>query len=96
MNPKNNDYGERWHIGDIVTVLLDLDAGEISYLLNGRSHGVAFSNVSRDIEWWPSISLASDQGCEVFFGGPLDPLTYHPESFSVISSEPKDPLVAPR
>jgi hypothetical protein len=36
------DYGERWHTGDVIGVLLDTDRLEMQYFLNGRSLGIAF------------------------------------------------------
>jgi hypothetical protein len=44
-HPEDNDYGEPWQAGDVITCLLDLDKGEISYCRNGRNMGVAFSGI---------------------------------------------------
>ncbi|KAJ3291789.1 hypothetical protein HK104_005803 [Borealophlyctis nickersoniae] len=78
-----NNYGESWAAGDVVTAMIDLsgDKGQISYMRNGGSLGVAFVDIPKDIEWYPAISLASEQGCRVNFGDDLDPLQYLPSGY---------------
>ncbi|KAI9090025.1 hypothetical protein DFS34DRAFT_380747 [Phlyctochytrium arcticum] len=85
VNPSNNEYGEEWFEGDAITVLLDLDIGQISYMRNGTNMGVAFNNVSMDMTWYPAISLATMQGCRVKFGHELDPLQHLPADYRPIS-----------
>ncbi|KAJ3051946.1 hypothetical protein HK097_007053 [Rhizophlyctis rosea] len=84
--PQDNDYGEEWSSGDVITALLDLDAETISFLRNGVDLGVAFENVSRETRWYPAISLASDQGCRVHFGSALDMLNHLPHGYEPIVS----------
>ncbi len=36
------DYGERWHTGDVIGVVLDTDRFEMQYYINGRPLGIAF------------------------------------------------------
>ncbi|KAI6185150.1 Heterogeneous nuclear ribonucleoprotein U-like protein 1 [Aphelenchoides fujianensis] len=40
------DYGQTVEIGDIVTVYLDVEAGEIRYFVNDTDLGVAFANIN--------------------------------------------------
>lgn len=81
----DNTYGEEWFAGDIITALLDLDEGTISYLRNGNELGIAFEGISTDSTWFPAVSLASSQGCSFFFGSKCDPIRYLPEDYSPIS-----------
>ncbi|KAI9199660.1 uncharacterized protein BJ171DRAFT_517423 [Polychytrium aggregatum] len=80
VSPKNNDYGEPWEIGDIITCVFDYDQAEISYYRNGASMGVAFTDVDKSVIWYPALSLASYQECEVHFGDAFDPFTHNIES----------------
>ncbi|KAI8804237.1 armadillo-type protein [Cladochytrium replicatum] len=84
--PIQNTYGTEWARGDVITALLDLDAGEISYLHNGRELGPAFTDVPTTRDWYPAISLASGQLCTVHFGDSLFPLKYLPSDYSSIHS----------
>jgi hypothetical protein len=74
-------YGRSWYAGDRVTVLMDLEAGRLSYALNGMSMGTAFEGLERQVKWYPALSLSPDQGCRVLFGGPLDPIAHLPEGY---------------
>jgi hypothetical protein len=73
---ENNSYGEEWASGDVISVMLDLDNGSMSYQRNGVYLGVAFSEVDVALPWFPAVSLAAGQACEFYFGGTLDPLRY--------------------
>ncbi|KAK9709852.1 hypothetical protein K7432_008764 [Basidiobolus ranarum] len=83
--PVNNQYGDKWCIGDIITSCLDLDNGIIEYYKNGVYLGIAFKNVSTDTIWYPALSLASGQGCKTYFGGRLDPLKYLPKAYEPVA-----------
>ncbi|KAI8070067.1 hypothetical protein BC940DRAFT_296883 [Gongronella butleri] len=78
---KNTNYGIVWKADDLITCAIDLDAGEIRYYQNGIDLGVAFSKVDKTRTWYPALSLSVGQGCECFFGGPLDPLIDIPEGY---------------
>jgi hypothetical protein len=41
-------YGERWKEGDVVSCYLDLDAGVMTFALNGKSMGVAYTGIKAD------------------------------------------------
>jgi len=67
-------------VNDIISTVLDLDNGEISYYQNGLPLGVAFTDVDTEKVWYPAISLSSDQGCSVHFGSTINSIKYPQES----------------
>ncbi|KAG7244380.1 hypothetical protein INR49_001777, partial [Caranx melampygus] len=46
-NVTTTNYGKSWAAGDIVSCLIDLDEGTITFCLNGQSLGTAFTNIRR-------------------------------------------------
>lgn len=52
---KTIDYGEKYSIGDIITVIVDLDRGIVSFGKNGKDFGVAFEQVTGPI--CPAVSF---------------------------------------
>ncbi|XP_032239903.1 uncharacterized protein LOC5514394 isoform X2 [Nematostella vectensis] len=64
---QNNDYGVEWQIGDVLSCLFSWE-GDVSFWLNGRDHGVAFTSLNTSINWYPAVSLAMDQHCIFNFG----------------------------
>ncbi|KAI3369594.1 hypothetical protein L3Q82_024480, partial [Scortum barcoo] len=44
-NVTTTNYGKSWAAGDIVSCLIDLDEGTITFCLNGQSLGTAFTNI---------------------------------------------------
>ena len=69
-NGTSGDYGERWQAGDVVGVLLDTDASEIRYYLNGRELGVAFAGMVVN-GLYPAASLNAGQSVHYNFGGTI-------------------------
>ncbi|KAI8847717.1 hypothetical protein BC829DRAFT_234688 [Chytridium lagenaria] len=65
--------------------MLDLDEGQISFLLNGEDLGIAFTNVPQDIPWYPAVSLAASQGCRFYFGNASGPVKYAPDGYTIFS-----------
>eukprot|EP00123_Amoebidium_parasiticum_P017132 comp23721_c0_seq1/m.40852 comp23721_c0_seq1/g.40852 ORF comp23721_c0_seq1/g.40852 comp23721_c0_seq1/m.40852 type:complete len:1427 (-) comp23721_c0_seq1:80-4360(-) len=61
-------YGKEWREGDIVTVLMDVEAATISFRLNGQDLGIAFRDVDTKKRWYPALSLATGQHCSFNFG----------------------------
>jgi len=65
-------YGEppskSGNVSNVLGCALDLDHGEMSFYLNGKSFGVAFSNIDVKKEFCPAISLTSGQQCHLNFG----------------------------
>jgi hypothetical protein len=57
------------NIGDVVGCYLDLDNQTISYTLNGKDLGIAFSDfVVTGWPIYPAITLESTQVCSPNFG----------------------------
>ena len=56
---KLKGYGELFRTGDVITVSLDLDAGTLSYGLNGKDLGVAIDGLSGQC-LYPSFSLYNE------------------------------------
>ncbi|KAL3667951.1 hypothetical protein V7S43_006828 [Phytophthora oleae] len=69
-NVNSYDYGEQWKTGDVVGVLLDTERLDISYFLNGKCLGVAFSGISitATSRMCPAASLNVHQSAEFNFG----------------------------
>ena len=44
-NNGREEYGEYWKTGDIIGCYIDLSKREISFSRNGKSFGVAFTNI---------------------------------------------------
>ncbi|CAM9618039.1 unnamed protein product [Choristocarpus tenellus] len=62
-------YGERWKVGDVIGVLLDIDKGEIRFGLNGKDLGVAFEIPSDELHGvYPAASLHFGQSVRLNFG----------------------------
>ena len=59
---KLKPYGELFRTGDIISVILDLDVGTLSFSLNGKSLGVAADGLSVAVhgEFYPAFSLYND------------------------------------
>ncbi|KAI7791397.1 putative E3 ubiquitin-protein ligase RNF123 [Triplophysa rosa] len=75
-NVTTTNYGKSWAAGDIVSCLIDLDEGTITFCLNGQSLGVAFSNIKTGpgIAYFPAISLSFKESVAFNFGS--RPLRY--------------------
>ena len=39
------DYGFRWHIGDVIGCMIDMDTLNIQFTVNGEDLGVAFTEI---------------------------------------------------
>ncbi|KAH0629967.1 hypothetical protein JD844_012471 [Phrynosoma platyrhinos] len=75
-NVTTTNYGKSWAAGDIVSCLIDVDEGNISFCLNGVSLGTAFDNISRGsgMAYFPAISLSFKESVAFNFGS--HPLRY--------------------
>ncbi|KDO20041.1 hypothetical protein SPRG_14189 [Saprolegnia parasitica CBS 223.65] len=77
---RNEEYCKQMcKAGDVVGCLLDLDAGTMTFYLNGVSLGVAFSGLERDIlhgGYAPACSM--DGGESVWFNFGATPFLYPP------------------
>ena len=56
---KLKPYGELFKTGDVITVVLDLDEGTLSFLVNGKALGVAADGLSGD--FYPAFSLYNEE-----------------------------------
>ncbi|GAA6106930.1 E3 ubiquitin-protein ligase RNF123 [Tachysurus ichikawai] len=81
-NVTTTNYGKSWAAGDIVSCMIDLDEGTITFCLNGQSLGTAFSNIKMGpgIAYFPAISLSFKESVAFNFGS--RPLRY-PFCFSL-------------
>uniref|UniRef100_A0A3Q3K7H0 E3 ubiquitin-protein ligase RNF123 n=1 Tax=Monopterus albus TaxID=43700 RepID=A0A3Q3K7H0_MONAL len=75
-NVTTTNYGKSWAAGDIVSCLIDLDEGAITFCLNGQSLGTAFTNIKMGpgIAYFPAISLSFKESVAFNFGS--RPLRY--------------------
>ncbi|KAB5537129.1 hypothetical protein PHYPO_G00115330 [Pangasianodon hypophthalmus] len=81
-NVTTTNYGKSWAAGDIVSCMIDLDEGTITFCLNGQSLGTAFNNIKMGpgIAYFPAISLSFKESVAFNFGS--RPLRY-PFCFSL-------------
>ncbi|MBZ3877334.1 E3 ubiquitin-protein ligase RNF123 [Sciurus carolinensis] len=84
-NVTTTNYGKAWAAGDIVSCLIDLDDGTLSFCLNGVSLGTAFENLSRGqgMAYFPAISLSFKESVAFNFGS--RPLRYHFGKMTVVA-----------
>ncbi|XP_077182203.1 E3 ubiquitin-protein ligase RNF123 isoform X2 [Paroedura picta] len=92
-NVTTTNYGKSWAAGDIVSCLIDLDEGNISFCLNGVSLGMAFENISRGsgMAYFPAISLSFKESVAFNFGS--RPLRYPVEGYRPLQDKPTADLV---
>ncbi|XP_060096069.1 E3 ubiquitin-protein ligase RNF123 [Heteronotia binoei] len=92
-NVTTTNYGKSWAAGDIVSCLIDLDEGNISFCLNGVSLGVAFENISRGsgMAYFPAISLSFKESVAFNFGS--RPLRYPLTGYRPLQDKPIADLV---
>ncbi|XP_044307432.1 E3 ubiquitin-protein ligase RNF123 isoform X1 [Varanus komodoensis] len=92
-NVTTTNYGKSWAAGDIVSCLIDLDEGSISFCLNGVSLGTAFDNISRGsgMAYFPAISLSFKESVAFNFGS--RPLRYPVEGYRPLQDKPATDLV---
>uniref|UniRef100_G1PTN3 RING-type E3 ubiquitin transferase n=1 Tax=Myotis lucifugus TaxID=59463 RepID=G1PTN3_MYOLU len=93
-NVTTTNYGKAWAAGDIVSCLIDLDAGALSFCLNGMSLGTAFENLSRGpgMAYFPAISLSFKESVAFNFGS--RPLRYPPVAgYRPLQDPPRADLV---
>jgi len=56
-----SSYGNSWGVGDIISILLDMDNKNITFWKNGVSQGTAFTNLP-SIELYPAFSVDASFG----------------------------------
>ena len=77
-------YGTAWEVNDIVTCLLDLSNGTMSFLLNNKDLGVAFTGIDATKTWYPAASFTENQYGEFKFGGVFEEMEFKPNDFSYL------------
>uniref|UniRef100_A0A672MYM2 Ring finger protein 123 n=1 Tax=Sinocyclocheilus grahami TaxID=75366 RepID=A0A672MYM2_SINGR len=95
-NVTTTNYGKSWAAGDIVSCLIDLDEGTITFCLNGQSLGVAFSNIKAGpgIAYFPAISLSFKESVAFNFGSrPLRYPYYFYACYLPLQSPPTTDLI---
>uniref|UniRef100_A0A4W5KCQ4 Ring finger protein 123 n=1 Tax=Hucho hucho TaxID=62062 RepID=A0A4W5KCQ4_9TELE len=92
-NVTTTNYGKSWAAGDIVSCLIDLDEGTITFCLNGQSLGTAFSNIKMGpgIAYFPAISLSFKESVAFNFGS--RPLRYPVEGYLPLQNPPTADLL---
>ncbi|XP_065723172.2 E3 ubiquitin-protein ligase RNF123 [Drosophila suzukii] len=81
-------YGDKWQIGDVIGVTIDVEKEVIEYYRNGRSMGVAFNKLEKGpgITFFAAISLGYTQGIEANFGN--RPFMYPVLGFQPLMARP--------
>ena len=59
-----NNHKEKLKEGDIIEVIVDRKLGNLSFAVNGINYGIAYSNIPKEDELYPSIVLF-EQGLSV-------------------------------
>uniref|UniRef100_A0A6Q2XWJ6 E3 ubiquitin-protein ligase RNF123 n=1 Tax=Esox lucius TaxID=8010 RepID=A0A6Q2XWJ6_ESOLU len=92
-NVTTTNYGKSWAAGDIVSCLIDLDEGTITFCLNGQSLGTAFSNIKMGpgVAYFPAISLSFKESVAFNFGS--RPLRYPVEGYRPLQNPPTADLL---
>ncbi|XP_076850361.1 LOW QUALITY PROTEIN: E3 ubiquitin-protein ligase RNF123-like [Brachyhypopomus gauderio] len=87
-NVTTTNYGKSWAAGDIVSCMIDLDEGTITFCLNGQSLGTAFSNIKMGpgVAYFPAISLSFKESVAFNFGS--RPLRYPVEGYLPLQDPP--------
>lgn len=70
FNKDQKNYGLPWDIGDVIGCCLDLDNKIAEYYINGKSLGIAFSDIptGENIAYFPGISFSQSEICIFNFG----------------------------
>uniref|UniRef100_A0AAX7SEC8 E3 ubiquitin-protein ligase RNF123 n=1 Tax=Astatotilapia calliptera TaxID=8154 RepID=A0AAX7SEC8_ASTCA len=92
-NVTTTNYGKSWAAGDIVSCLIDLDEGTITFCLNGQSLGTAFTNIKMGpgIAYFPAISLSFKESVAFNFGS--RPLRYPVDGYLPLQNPPAADLM---
>ncbi|XP_017560337.1 E3 ubiquitin-protein ligase RNF123 isoform X2 [Pygocentrus nattereri] len=92
-NVTTTNYGKSWAAGDIVSCMIDLDEGTITFCLNGQSLGTAFSNIKMGpgVAYFPAISLSFKESVAFNFGS--RPLRYPVEGYLPLQDPPTADLI---
>ncbi|XP_061584681.1 E3 ubiquitin-protein ligase RNF123 [Cololabis saira] len=91
-NVTTTNYGKSWAAGDIVSCLIDLDEGNITFCLNGQSLGTAFVDIKTGpgVAYFPAISLSFKESVAFNFGS--RPLRYPVDGYLPLQDPPSADL----
>uniref|UniRef100_A0A8D3C4Z3 E3 ubiquitin-protein ligase RNF123 n=1 Tax=Scophthalmus maximus TaxID=52904 RepID=A0A8D3C4Z3_SCOMX len=91
-NVTTTNYGKSWAAGDIVSCLIDLDEGTITFCLNGQSLGTAFTDIKTGpgVAYFPAISLSFKESVAFNFGS--RPLRYPFSCYLPLQNPPASEL----
>ncbi|XP_030231274.1 E3 ubiquitin-protein ligase RNF123 isoform X2 [Gadus morhua] len=92
-NVTTTNYGKSWAAGDIVSCMIDLDEGTITFCLNGQSLGTAFTDIKMGpgVAYFPAISLSFKESVAFNFGS--RPLRYPVEGYLPLQNPPTAELL---
>ncbi|KAM6927882.1 LOW QUALITY PROTEIN: E3 ubiquitin-protein ligase RNF123 [Xenentodon cancila] len=92
-NVTTTNYGKSWAAGDIVSCLIDLDEGNITFCLNGQSLGTAFVDIKTGpgVAYFPAISLSFKESVAFNFGS--RPLRYPVDGYLPLQDPPSADLI---
>ncbi|KAM4741401.1 E3 ubiquitin-protein ligase RNF123 isoform 3-T6 [Anableps anableps] len=92
-NVTTTNYGKSWAAGDIVSCLIDLDEGTITFCLNGQSLGTAFGGIKTGpgVAYFPAISLSFKESVAFNFGS--RPLRYPADGYLPLQDPPTADLL---
>eukprot|EP01084_Bolivina_argentea_P213155 362119_1 len=75
QNDNLSDYGKKFNKkGDILDMYLDLNKGQLSFIINNNDCGVAFDNINTNINYRMTVSLCGNKSC-------IRLISYHASSF---------------
>ena len=91
---KYEKYGEFFSTGDVVGCCLDLTAGAISFTKNGKDLGVAFTDISKEECYYPTVALKNAKvsvSLKLPFGFPVPSFFPVPETAGSSAPVPASP-----
>ena len=59
-------YSEGSNVNDIIGCLYDLEKNEISFTKNGKLLGTAYTNIDRNVDYYPFVNMEYKQNIDVF------------------------------
>ncbi|KAK8791921.1 hypothetical protein WA158_005298 [Blastocystis sp. Blastoise] len=67
-NSKDESYGQKWSVGDVIGCLIDIDNRQISFSLNGKTLGTCFENINTIYGLYPACSLENEESILINLG----------------------------
>ena len=77
-NSSSSDYGVRWRNGDVVGCLINLDALQMRFTINGKDLGIAYNTIHSVGGLYPAASFNMHQAARFTFGPPHSEFIYSP------------------